>query len=135
MRKTAALLAVATAGFAVLGALTATPLAKAEPSKGDSARQCFYERNINNFTVPGNRLVYIRVGVADVYRLDLMTDCPEITFRQDLGFSRSASGNICSAVDMQIRFQQNGVRRICQVSDLRKLSPDEVAALPKRDRP
>ena len=135
MRKTATLLAAATAGVAVIGALVATPLAKAESPKADSARQCFYERNINNFTVPGNRLVYIRVGVADIYRLDLMTDCPEITFRQDLGFSRSASGNICAPVDMQIQFRQNGVRRICQVSDLRKLSPDEVAALPKRDRP
>jgi hypothetical protein len=135
MNRHAAPLIAAAFGLATFGALAATPLAKAEPRPADTARQCFYERNINNFTTPTNRLIYIRVGVAQIYRLDLMNDCPELTFRQNLRFSRSPSGDICGPVDLQIRFQQSGVRRICQVSDMRRLSPAEVAALPKRDRP
>jgi len=124
-----------------LAVVAATPFAlRAEPSsppaKDAASRQCFYASNINNFTTEANRIVYIRVGVSAVYRLELMTECPELSFRQDIGFTRADRGSsICSAIDLTIHFSQNGARRICPVTDMRRLSPDEVAALPKRLRP
>jgi hypothetical protein len=129
--------AAAAMGLTLAGALAATPLATAQPRPAPAqSRQCFYARNINNYTTAGGRLVYIRVGVADVYRLDLMTDCPELGFRQDLQFTRADPGaSICSAIDLTIRFREPGARRICPVAEMRKLTPEEVAAMPKRDRP
>jgi hypothetical protein len=65
-----------------------------------------------------------------------MNDCPELGFRQSLGLSRADGGtDICAPIDLTISFQQNGARRICPVQDMHKLSTDEIAALPKRDRP
>jgi len=128
-------------GLAAAVAITAAPLApRAEPSsplaKDASRRQCFYASNINNFTTEADRIVYIRVGVSDVYRLDLMTECPELSFRLDVQFTRADPGSsICSPVDLTLSYRQNGARRICPVVDMRKLTPQEVAALPKRLRP
>jgi len=127
-------------GLAVaLGALcvlAGTPLASAEPAPAAARRQCFYANNINNYTTPNDRLVYIRVGVADVYRLDLMNDCTGLSFRQSIAFTRDdPSTTICSAIDLTIRFREPADHRICPVSEMRKLTPVEVAALPKRDRP
>jgi hypothetical protein len=126
-------------GLALTSALAATPLARAESAASSAPKdkgQCFYARNINNYVVAGDRLVYIRVGVGDVWRLDLMNDCPEIAFRQHLEFTRfDPSAFICSPIDLTIRFHQTGVKRICPVSDMHKLTAPEIAALPKRDRP
>ena len=131
--------------LAILGMLAAAPLApRAQPAPqpaprpaNDAAKQqCFYARNISNFTANDNRVVYLRVGVRDIYRLDLMTACPELGFRQTIEVSRAnGSSNICSGVDLTIGFRQSGARRVCPVREMRRLSPDEVAALPKRDRP
>jgi hypothetical protein len=120
----------------VLAAAAATPLAQAEPQKPAEHRACFYADNIENYAVANDRLVYLRVGVADVYRLDLMTECHELTFRQNVLFTHTgASSLICSPIDLTIRFRQAAARRVCPVSEMRKLTPAEIAALPKGDRP
>jgi hypothetical protein len=106
-------------------------------AQAGSARQCFYARNIENYAVVNDRLLYLRVGAADVYRLDLMMDCPELSFREN-GVEithTGASSLVCSPIDLTVRFHQIGARRICPVSEMRRLTPAEVAALPKRDRP
>ena len=134
-------IAAAALGLAAAGAISAAPFAlRAEPSSPpakDAARQqCFYSSNINNFTTEADRIVYIRVGVADVYRLDLMTECPELGFRYNVQFTRADRGSsICSPVDLTISYRQNGARRICPVVDMHKLTPEQIAALPKRLRP
>ena len=128
-------------GLAIAAGLLAAPLppqtdASAAPHREARGQQCFYASNITNFTAASDRVVYIRVGVNDVYRLDLMNACPELSFRLGIGLSQANGGStICSPIDLTIRYRQAGADRICPVRDMRKLSPDEVAALPKRDRP
>jgi hypothetical protein len=130
-RCTSAALALASALAAV-----ASPIAQAEPEHRAAPQSCFYASNIENYAVANDRLVYLRVGVADVYRLDLMTDCPELTFRQNIAITHTgASDLVCSPIDLTIRFRQIAARRVCPVGDMRKLTAAEVAALPKHDRP
>ena len=100
------------------------------------AGQCFLSRNVNNFTAPDDHTVYVRVGVNEIYRLDLMTDCIDIPFRQSLGLE-SMPGNpwICSPLDATIVTRDTGIPQRCPVKAIQKLTPDQVTALPKRDRP
>jgi hypothetical protein len=126
-------LAIGVTPMAPTSRANAEPPSRPAPAAG---QQCFYARNISNYIAASDRLIYLRVGVNDVYRLDLMMDCPELSFRQNIEFQRAERGsNICSAIDLTVTYRQNGARRICPVSEMRKLSPEEVAALPKRDRP
>jgi hypothetical protein len=107
--------------------------AQPAPSRGE---QCFYTRNINGFRAPDNRTVYVRVGVSDIYRLDLMNDCTGLTFRQGIGLE-STPGDpwICSAIQATVVYRDVGIRNVCPVSNIHKLTPAEVAAMPKRDMP
>jgi hypothetical protein len=115
---------------AVFGAFPQDGQAAAKPS------QCFVRRNINGFSAPNDRTVYIRVGVSDVWRLDLMTDCTGLSFRQNFGLeARPATAWICSPLDATVIVRQTGMNQRCPVTAMHKLTPDEIAALPKRDRP
>jgi hypothetical protein len=128
--------AVTAVGVMVLGAAVVSPIAQAEPQHQADHRSCFYASNIENYAVASDRRLYLRVGVGDVYQLDLMNDCPELTFRQNVQITHTgASSLICSPIDLTIRFRQIAARRVCPVAEMRKLSPAEIAALPKRDRP
>jgi hypothetical protein len=121
---------------AAVSALAIVPgAALAQPAE-KSASQCFARSLIDGFNAPDDRTVYLRVGVRDVWRLDLMTDCINLTFRQSLGLeSIPGSAWICSPLEATVVYGDTGIRQRCPVKAMHKLTPDELAAVPKRDRP
>jgi hypothetical protein len=118
------------------GAVLSAPVVSAQPGQNHSGNQCFYTRNINGFHAPNDHTLYVRVGVNDIYRLDLMTDCTGLTFRQGIGLE-STPGDpwICSAIQATVVYRDTGIRNICPVNSIHKLTPAEITALPKRDLP
>jgi hypothetical protein len=127
MTTRAALAALAIALTAAAAAASASPA---------THNQCFVRRDINGFSAPNDRTVYIRVGVSDVWRLDLMTECTGLSFRNGFRLeARPATAWICSPLDATVIVRQSGISQRCPVSALHKLTSDEIAALPKRDQP
>jgi len=124
------------APVAALAALALPGVATNAQPQAPAGQQCFYTRSINGFQAPNDHTLYIRVGVNDYWRVDLMTACTGLTWRQTLGLE-SAAGSpfICSPIQAQVVFRDTGVRRVCPVSGLHKLTPAEFEALPKRYRP
>jgi len=121
--------------FSILATAVATTALAQTPAK-PRANRCFLQRNINGFAAPDDRTLYVRVGVKDVWRLDLTNNCTGLTFRNNLGLeARPASPWICSPLDATVVFRQTGMSQRCPIIGLRQLTPDEIAALPKRDRP
>lgn len=121
--------AAATLWLAVGGPALAQPAAS--PS-----RSCFYERDISSFSVPNDSTVYLRVGVRDIYRLELMSPCTGLTFRQSLGIKTTPGSRwICSPLDAEVVYRDNGISQRCPVTGLHALTPAEVAKLPKKDMP
>jgi hypothetical protein len=116
-----------------LGAALAAGPALAQPP---APSQCFLVRNINSFIAPNDRTVYVRVGVKDFYRLDLMHDCVGITFGNSLALESSPGRSwICSPLEATVINHKTGMNQRCPVSAIHKLTREEAAALPKRDRP
>jgi hypothetical protein len=110
--------------------------AQAQPAPAKTHEQCILRSNIDGFRAADDRTVYLSAGVRDVYRLDLMSACPGITFKEDIGFEdRPASAWICSPLEATIVFRDVGVPQRCPVIGIHHLTPEEYAALPKRDRP
>lgn len=100
------------------------------------ADPCFLQRNVNGFTAPNDRTLYVRVGVDEIWRLDLANECTGLSFRQALALQGSPTGPwICSPLDATVRFREPGMSQRCPVSSIHKLTPREAAALPKKDRP
>jgi len=128
-------LALTTAGLLGLGGLAPaaakTPVEPTPKPKG----QCFWTQNVNNFASDDDRIVNIRVGVRDIYQLEMLGRCPDVDWTQKIAVVSRGSSRICAGLDAEIIApSQIGPQR-CQVKTVRKLRPAEVAALPKRARP
>jgi hypothetical protein len=103
-----------------------------------STDQCFWARNVTSFAAPDDHTVYVKVNMHDVYRLDLMISCPDVDWNQRVALqsSHGAGGSICSPLDAEIISHAQGIgRQRCPVKAMHKLSPDEIAALPKKAKP
>jgi hypothetical protein len=127
--------------LAAAASLTLSAAAHAQDKPADkpaSKNQCFWSRNVTSFASPDDHTVYIRVNVRDVYRLDLMISCPDVDWNQRVALvsNRGAGGSICSPLDAEIVSHATGIgRQRCPVKAITKLTPEEVAALPKRAKP
>ena len=120
--------------FAALmtGALAALPAA-AQP-RPKAPQQCFSTRDIRNVAAVDDFTVNLRVGVRDVFQAKTASVCPDVGFGPALAY-RSYSSRICSETDMTLVTRGPFSARDCPLASLRKLSAEEVAALPKRERP
>ncbi|HVY32931.1 MAG TPA: DUF6491 family protein [Caulobacteraceae bacterium] len=125
-------LALAAVGLVCVGSSSPQPARAQSP-----AQPCFYGRDVNGFNAPNDHTLYIRVGASDVFRLDLQSSCTGLTFRQNLGISSSPAegGFICTPLQAEVVYRDNGFSNRCPVVGMHKLSAVEVAALPKRDLP
>jgi hypothetical protein len=122
-RLAAAALAV---GVLMLGAANAA----------DKPNQCFWTRNITGFAAPDDHTVYIRVSYRDVYRLDLMVACPDVDWNQRIALVSRTGSNICNALDAEVVAHATGLGpQRCPVKTLTKLTPAEIAVLPKHAKP
>ena len=113
--------------------MAAPAAALADSTHGD---QCFLSSDVSGFRAHDDKTLYIRVGVSQVYRLDLMSNCFDLSYRERLGFEHTP-GNpwICSPLDATVVYGEHGIPSRCPVSAIHKLTPDEITALPKKDKP
>jgi len=109
--------------------------AKAAP-KAATPRQCFYSSNMSSFKEAGDQAVYVRVGVKDLYRLDLFGTCHDLRWAQTIGVESRGSSWICSGVTDAVLIVPStlGPER-CSVTRVTKLTPADIEALPRKDRP
>jgi hypothetical protein len=148
MRSKAVVAAAVLAAALVPGALAQAAPAGAQTSPSSSPasaparssrpqRACFNVRMIDNFTAPDDSTVYIRANVNEIYRLKLFAPCLNVDWDQSIALQdRSGSSWICDPMDAELLVHASGIgMQRCPVSELRKLTPAEVAALPKRARP
>jgi hypothetical protein len=129
-----AAVAVGLASTATLAVTAANSQAPVRDAKGG---QCFASSSVNSFNAPDDRTLFIRVGVNDIYRLDLAAGCTELAFRQDIGLQSTPPGDpfICSPIQTEVTYSLSGIRQRCQVIGMHRLTPADVAALPKRNLP
>lgn len=130
-------IAAAAFGLAVLGlsapqgAVARSPLEGAEKPR----RQCFWTNQVNNFAAESDRVVNVRVGVKDIYRLEIFGTCPEIDWTQKIAIVSRGGSTICSGLDADLVVPSSIGPQRCTVRNVRKLTPEEVAALPPKAKP
>ena len=124
---------------AAIAALTAVSAANAAETSKAPKSQCFYSRDVNSWSAPDDNTVYIKVGVNDVYKLDVLGPCSGLSFAGNAIGLQSRGGGpgnsvICSALDEEIEVPDRVPNR-CDGSTITRLTPADVAALPVKSRP
>lgn len=115
--------------------LTASPALAADPAPAKPKRQCFFASNVTNYSAVDEKTVNVRVGVRDVYELKLFGHCPDVDWSHKIGIVSRGGSSICDGFDATILVDSTlGVQR-CPVDKVRKLTPQEVAALAPKAKP
>lgn len=119
------------------GALALGLAASASAQTGGPARQCFSSTNIRGTQPVGDRQVNVRVGLHDVFRIDLATPCPGLSqATRIIDLSPTASGvSMCTGADIRLGVTNNGSHTECIIDKVTKLTPEQVASLGSRERP
>ena len=121
--------------FILAGALLTA--AGAAPDRS-AARTCFASNDWKGWSAPGDGdFLYLRVGLNDIFRVDLT---PGTHARKDadrfLVNKVRGSNWICSPLDLDLTLSDhNGFQEPLIARSLRKLTPAEVAAIPRKDLP
>jgi hypothetical protein len=131
-----ALIGLAVAGFSASAALAhQAPAEPAKPAK--PARQCFYLSDWRGWTAPDKNTLYMKVRGRDVYRVDLAYGSNQLTWPgSHLVSVVRGPDSVCHPLDLDLRVSDGfGFAMPIRAKAITKLTPEEIAALPKKDRP
>ncbi len=102
-----------------------------------TGRECFFSHDFQSWKSPDTRTIYIRVNTNRYYRLDLANSCNTLHM-PDAHLITTVRGPdmICSPLDWDLKVSEgNGFAEGCIVKAMTRLTPEEVAAIPKKFKP
>jgi hypothetical protein len=133
--KTILILMSVVVGASSLASSTAPALAA---GKAANAGRCFYMQEVRNHTIGDDHTLYLNVGGKSVYRVEMSNNCFGGSSPNDaIVLKERGTSNICTAIDLDVSATLNGggLPSRCIVDTLTKMTPAEVAALPKKVQP
>jgi hypothetical protein len=126
-------------GAISLTAFIATAAAATTPPGTPKPREnCFLSNSWQGWSAPGDGdVLYLRVNTRDIYRVDLTPGSHARKGGDNFIVNRVRGSNwICSALDLDLTLSDHqGFRSPLIARSLRKLTPAEIAAIPRKDLP
>lgn len=125
--------------LALTACAPATPGAHASASE-NPARQCFLPQTVVNFRSDRDTTAYVRAGRGEVYQLQT-GGCRGLTASRSLTITSSSGGGgrLCVGATVGLHTAgpslQDENNSVCGARILKRLTAEEVAALPDRLRP
>lgn len=120
--------------------LAAAAPALADPAKDAAprpARSCFSLSDWDGWSAPDKDTLYLKVRHRDVYRVDLSHGTSQLTWPgvHLVSIVRGVD-TVCHPIDLDLRVSDGfGFAMPIMAKSITKLSTEEIAAIPKRDRP
>ena len=134
----ATIVATAALGLAATAAVQAAAGPR-DAGLGDAkpARQCFSASRIANWARASDSVVNLRVSGEGYYQVVLAGRCLKAVPANQIAmtFKTDNSDNVCAPLDLDVVVSNGGVPITCGVDSLRRLSPEEIAALPSKQKP
>ncbi len=129
----------AAAAFALLAAAGADVAAHAQPQTPakpeQTRRSCFRSADVTNWVDVDRTTLNLQVNNREIYQLKLFAPCGDIDFSQRIGLKSRGSDFICDGLDVEVIAPTPTGPETCPATSLRRLTPEEVAALPRRQKP
>jgi hypothetical protein len=125
---------------ATVAALALAPLAHAatEPASAKTGSNCFASNTWQGWkTTDNGDALLLRINIRDIYRVDLTPGTHAYKGADQFLINKVRGSNfICSALDLDLTLaDHNGFRQPLIATSMRKLSPAEIAAIPRKDLP
>lgn len=122
-------LAVAVAALGLVGAARAdTPTKPRTP--------CFFTRDWSGWRAPDRNTIYLRVNLRDIYEIDLLGGSQLLTWPDShLVNDVRGTDSVCGPIDLDLKVANDHVVEPLFVKSIVKLTPEQVAAIPKKYLP
>ena len=123
--------------FTALGACAAQPYGTSEAIGQSSARQCFLANEVSSYTPGPDGFVNVKVGADRWFGMHLNNYCPHMDWLMQIAIRPRDSNWLCEGQGSYlIAPDPSGLNRSCFVSEIRRLTPSEVASIrPSVSRP
>lgn len=137
MIKIHVLARAALAGLALTAAVTASAQAQPSSKPARVERPCFSLSDWHGWSSPSRDILYMKVRNKDVYRLDLAHGSSQLNWPGSHIVSVvRGSDRVCAPIDLDLRVSDGFGEGIpIRAKTITKLTPEEIAAIPKKDRP
>lgn len=122
--------------MAALAALGLSGVAHADAPAAKPKSSCFFTRDWAGWRAPNKDTIYLRVNVRDIWRIDLSSGSQLLTW-PDSHLINEVRGpdSVCSPIDLDLRVANDHIVIPLFVKAITRLTPEEVAAIPKKDLP
>jgi hypothetical protein len=99
-------------------------------------RNCFFVNQWYGTRAADDNTIYLRVNISDIYKVQVSGGASQLNIPTYHLVSIVRGGNvICTALDLDLKVSDGSIRTGLIATSLTKLTPEEVAAIPKKDRP
>lgn len=130
------------AAACIAAAALSSSALNAQPAAGPGVsrvppRQCFFANQWSGWRPVDSRAMLIRVNLNEVWRIEFAQECPGMLAPGVHWISKFHGDDVvCSPIDLDLSIADtNGFREACIVTGLHKLSPEEVAKIPRKNLP
>lgn len=138
--RSAAILSILTATAAlgaVLGACAPPVGPSAATTDAGEPRRCFRVDRVRNFRATADQTLYLRTSRTDVFETRALGACQNLDWAMGValigpGVSTVCTGDLATVVPRDTGVAPGGP---CRIQVVRQLTPQQIAALPDRDRP
>ncbi len=122
----------------IAASATLAGAASAAPAADTNGRHCFTVNDWHGWSSPSPDVLYLAVNFNDVYKATLAQPAEGLNLVDTVVVSdETGLRSICNAVDLHLTMthRRGGSRQGLIVRSLTKLTPEEIAAIPKKYRP
>lgn len=119
-------------GFATQASAAADPA----PKTPKPSASCFFTRNWDGWRSPDENTIYFKVNVNEIFRVDLSSGSRLLTY-SDSHLISNVHGTdwICSPLDLDLKVSDGNIVDPIFVKAITKLTPEQIAAIPKKFLP
>ncbi|MCV0414886.1 MAG: DUF6491 family protein [Brevundimonas sp.] len=130
----------ALAALAVMGVAAAcAPATGSNPSSGlaDTPRRCFQVDRVQNFRATADQTLYLRTSRRDVFEARALGACRDLDWALGITLAGQGVSTVCTGDTAFVVPRGGGAipDGPCRIQVVRQLTPEQIAALPDRDRP
>lgn len=114
------------------------PPGTADTDQQANVRQCFWVSSVNNFRQGETGTVYLKDSRDRVFEVEAGAGCPDLDFANTLAIRSAFNGSsrLCAGDPALISVGGSSASGgTCRVQINRMLTPEQIVALPARQRP
>jgi hypothetical protein len=124
------------AAAASLGLTGVAHAATAPADAKNATRNCFLSRDWQDWRGATPDKIYFRINIHDIYQVDLSGGSNMVTDPSNHLISHQRGSSwICGPLDLDLKISDGHIIEPLFVKALTKLTPEQVALIPKKDLP